>query len=306
MKKLAASLVVLFGLSFGIVSLAADFNGDGEGDIAIFRASSGLWSVRGITRIYFGSTGDAVVPGDYDGSGTDSPAIFRAASGLWAVRGVTRVYFGGSSDEAKPGDYNGDGVYDFGIFRGSTELWAVKGITRLYYGSSTDVAISPGKTRGGLPPTGQTTEYRPGDDGTHQAGAPFRYESLYFFPWDGVTVDHKTGLMWAHDANWSGCNWGQQTNWNAAIDWCNNMVFAGYDDWRLSNIKELQSIVDYGTYSPAIDTTYFFNIKLDYYWSSTTYDGGTSQAWVVNFESGGGVVVFKSHYCYVRAFRGGE
>ena len=32
---------------------AADFDGDGTGDIAIFRTSLGLWSVRGITRVYY-------------------------------------------------------------------------------------------------------------------------------------------------------------------------------------------------------------------------------------------------------------
>jgi hypothetical protein len=145
MKK----LLVMGALLVAIVmpAGAADFNGDGIGDIAIFRPSSGLWSVREITRTYFGGTGDSPVPGDYDGSGTDSVAIFRSSSGLWAVSGVTRAYFGGASDEAKPGDYNGDRVCDIGIFRAGSGLWAVRGITRVYYGSTGDSAIAAGTVK---------------------------------------------------------------------------------------------------------------------------------------------------------------
>ena len=51
---------------------------------------------------------------DYNGDGTSDIAIFRGDSGLWSVRGVTRVYFGGSTDETVPGDYDGDGTTDIG------------------------------------------------------------------------------------------------------------------------------------------------------------------------------------------------
>ncbi|MDP8214640.1 MAG: hypothetical protein RAO92_09160 [Candidatus Euphemobacter frigidus] len=67
-------------------------------DIALFRGSSGLWAVRGVSRVYFGGSTDQPVPGDYGGDGTFYPGIYRPASGLWSVSGVTRVYFGGSSD----------------------------------------------------------------------------------------------------------------------------------------------------------------------------------------------------------------
>ncbi|MDP8213893.1 MAG: hypothetical protein RAO92_01195 [Candidatus Euphemobacter frigidus] len=86
-------------------------------DIALFRGSSGLWAIKNISRIYFGSTGDIVVPGDYDGNGTWVLGIFRASSGLWAIQGVPRAYFGGSSDQPIPADYDGDSDDDIGIFR---------------------------------------------------------------------------------------------------------------------------------------------------------------------------------------------
>lgn len=97
MKKMLAVVALALPLIVGM-SLAVDFDGDGTGDIAIFRDSSGLWAVRGTTRVYFGSSGDTPVPGDYDGNGTDELAICRTTSGLWAVRGITRVYYGTTGD----------------------------------------------------------------------------------------------------------------------------------------------------------------------------------------------------------------
>jgi len=98
MKSWAIGLVVLFGLSYGLISSTADFDGDSTDDIGIFRPSTGLWAVRGVTRIYFGGSEDNPVPGDYKGDGTDEIAINRPGNGLWAIRGVTRVYFGSLTD----------------------------------------------------------------------------------------------------------------------------------------------------------------------------------------------------------------
>ncbi|MEA1929198.1 MAG: right-handed parallel beta-helix repeat-containing protein [Candidatus Auribacterota bacterium] len=118
-----------------------DYDGDGTSDIGIFRETSGLWAIRGITRVYFGSAVDETVPGDYDGDGTTDIGIFRPASGLWAIRGVTRAYFGGAIDETVPGDYNGDGTADVGIFRNTSGLWAIRGVTRAYFGGGSDLPV---------------------------------------------------------------------------------------------------------------------------------------------------------------------
>ena len=121
-----------------IMVASGDYNGDGFSDIAIFRGASGLWAVRGITRLYFGVNGDLPISGDYDGDGTADVAVFRSSIGLWAARGVTRAYFGGSADQPIPGDYDGDGFCDIGIFRDYAGLWAVSGVTRVYFGGAAD------------------------------------------------------------------------------------------------------------------------------------------------------------------------
>jgi len=129
------------------IPVPGDYSGNGAADIGIFRGSSGLWAIRGVTRVYFGSPSDTAVPGDYNGDGRCDPGIFREKLGLWAIQGITRAYFGGSSDAAVPGDYNGDGADDLGIFRGSTGLWALRGISRVYFGGGLDAPV-PGDYNG--------------------------------------------------------------------------------------------------------------------------------------------------------------
>jgi hypothetical protein len=60
-------------------------------------------------------------------------------------------------------------------------------------------------------------------------------------------------------------------NWSNAIINSEALIYAGFSDWRLPNVKELPSIVDYSVYSPAINGTFFPNTQSGVYWSGTTY-----------------------------------
>ena len=84
---------------------------------------------------------------------------------------------------------------------------------------------------------------------------------------DGTISDTSTGLMW-QKATAPGTY-----TWEQALTYCENLTLpaGGYSDWRLPNRNELQSIVDYSRYNPAIDTTFFPGTVASYYWSSTTY-----------------------------------
>jgi parallel beta-helix repeat protein len=118
-----------------------DYNGDGTSDIAVFRGSSGMWSIRDLTRVYLGLSSDDLVPDDYNGDGTTDTAIFRVSSGMWSVRDITRFYLGGAGDQPVPGDYRGDGTAEGGIFRPPLSLWSIRNVTRTYLGVTGDTAI---------------------------------------------------------------------------------------------------------------------------------------------------------------------
>jgi len=299
------SLILFLGTGF---TFAADFDGDGTGDIAVFRDSSGLCVVRGVTRFYFGTVGDLPKANDWEGNGTDRPGIFRGSKGLWILRGLTRVYFGASGDKAKPGDYNGDGTEEIGIFRASSGLWIARGVTRVYFGSPGDRAMAPDAAggalrRSGLLRTGQTVPYYSGDDANYQTGKPFYYTDHG----DGTVTDNVTGLMWPKDGSGLGC-WNSQTSsWAEAINYCETLEFAGHLDWRLPNIRELASLINYGTVGPAMDTAVFTNTVWDgYYWTSTPCDN-SAYAWSMQFYDGGSYAVHKTvSSIYLRAVRGGQ
>ncbi len=106
---------------------------------------------------------------------------------------------------------------------------------------------------------------------------------------DGTITDSATGLMWSQDDSGDGISTGPRSGmtWVDALAWVvqkNNESYLGYNDWRLPNAKEMQSIVDYSrapdaTGSAAIDPV--FNIteisneagQIDYpwFWTGTTH-----------------------------------
>ncbi len=105
-----------------------------------------------------------------------------------------------------------------------------------------------------------------------------------------IVKDRATGLIW------QGCAQGQTdktcegtpvgANWSAAMDYCNNLVWAGMEDWRLPSLKELQSIVDGQRYNPAIDPTNFPNTPAEKFWSASEYRCYTDYALPVQFYDG--------------------
>lgn len=119
----------------------ADFDGDGSSDVAVFRPSMGLWSVRNLTRAYCGNSTDRPVPGDYNGDGTTDFAVFRPSTGLWSVKDVSRFYMGKFGDSPVPDDYNGDGTTDPGNYRNANGMWAIRDWTRVFFGLANDTAV---------------------------------------------------------------------------------------------------------------------------------------------------------------------
>jgi hypothetical protein len=82
---------------------------------------------------------------------------------------------------------------------------------------------------------------------------------------DGTVSDLATGMMWMKQDSAKGLDW------ENALAYAENLEYAGYDDWKLPNIKELQSIVDYSGVYPAINPTFFETTDKDaYFWTSTS------------------------------------
>ncbi|MBA7633866.1 hypothetical protein ES703_41437 [subsurface metagenome] len=115
---------------------------------------------------------------------------------------------------------------------------------------------------------------------------------------DGTVTDNVTCLMWQQGEAGS-------MNWEDAITYCKALYLAGYTDWRLPNIKEMESITDDTLYGPAIDTTYFPDVH-GWYYSSTSGLGIYSPAWCVSFVTGHVSSHGKSNRFYVRCVRGGQ
>jgi len=116
---------------------------------------------------------------------------------------------------------------------------------------------------------------------------------------DYTITDNVTGLIWQQQDD------GQAKKWEGAIAYCEGLSLANQTDWRLPNIKELESITDDSRYYPAIDPI-FTGTKESYYWSATTHASYYHNAWIVNFYPGCVYGGYKPLYYYARCVRGGQ
>jgi hypothetical protein len=157
--------------------------------------------------------------------------------------------------------------------------------------------------------TGQTTSYASGDDGDIQAGVPFP-RVRFRDKGDGTVVDRLTGLIWLKDTNCFGpLSWldALQAANTLAASSCHLTDGSAAGDWRLPNIKELQSLVDFSQLFPALPPGHpFLNVQSDGYWSSTTDALSPPLAWTLYMPAGGAVAVGKENLHSVLPVRCGE
>lgn len=124
------------------VPCAADYDGDGRTDAAVYNKRTGLFTVGGGVVILEGARqrtsiapspdagipGGIPVPADYDGDGLAEKCVYLPASGQWLVSvGGDAIgslgQWGWSKVQPVPSDYDGDAKTDLATFDPATCTW---------------------------------------------------------------------------------------------------------------------------------------------------------------------------------------
>ena len=159
-----------------------------------------------------------------------------------------------------------------------------------------------------VPKTGHTTSFAAGDDGDLQKGVAWP-NPRSTDNGNGPVTDNLTGLIWLKNANCFGLR-----VWATALtddNTVNNRECGLTDgsvegDWRLPNVREMQSLIDYGRYNPALPSGYpFTGAQSEYYWTSSTYPDST-YAWIMYLGNGSVGLIDKTPTFYVWPVRGGQ
>ncbi len=158
--------------------------------------------------------------------------------------------------------------------------------------------------------TGQTASSATGDDGALQRGVAWP-SPRFTDNGNGTVTDNLTGLIWLqNNANCFGLQ-----SWANALSAANtlNSGECGLSDgsaegaWRLPNVREQQSLIDYGQRYPALPSGHpFTGVQTYFYWSSSSYANYPPYAWYVDL--GDGVVTYddKANSFYIWPVRGGQ
>jgi hypothetical protein len=158
-----------------------------------------------------------------------------------------------------------------------------------------------------------------GQDGDIQAGVPFP-SPRFTDQGNGTVRDNLTGLIWLKQDN---CFVLRMT-WAQALQAANALASGSCGlsdgsvagDWRLPNVRELYSLINFGFHDPALsdgagtghwtEGNVFVGDPNRRYWTSTTRDGNHTYAWSVLMQEGLIDLLTKEDSTYVWPVRGQE
>ena len=112
--------------------------------------------------------------------------------------------------------------------------------------------------------------------------------------------DPITGLEWQ-------CESPGEMTWQEALAYAKSLCVDGKTDWRLPTVLELETLLDrsvlYYELRPVMRKEVPFRDTLSY-WSSTTFDAKTNNAWIVMFDGGYVLSYYKTNAYHIRCVRG--
>ena len=112
--------------------------------------------------------------------------------------------------------------------------------------------------------------------------------------------DPKTGLEWQ-------CESPGEMTWHAALEYADSLILDGKNDWRLPSVSELETLLDRGVLyyelRPIMREDVPFR-DMRSYWSATTFEDHTNNAWIVMFDGAYVLSYYKSNAYHVRCVRG--
>ena len=114
-----------------------------------------------------------------------------------------------------------------------------------------------------------------------------------------VVSDENTRLMWTRSIAEN------LKNKLDAVKFCKDLKYSGFSDWRLPDVRELMTTVDFGTdSSPVIDAFYFPDTPDKNFWTSTVNALENTYSWHVDFKYGETGFINEEGYHFVRCVRG--
>ena len=272
---------------------------DGDTDLAAGNIIKDV-NIFGVVGSAIQASGDAAAANVLTGK-TFSNGSAAGIAGTMPDNGAVSITPGTTSKTVAAGYHNGSGTVD-----GDADLVAGNILKDVEIFGVTGTSTCCDEAQ--VPKTGQTASYITGDDGDLEKGLALP-SPRFTDNNDGTVTDNLTKLVWLKNAT---C---VTRAWTTAMAFANNL-YDGYDmpgpgtdcelsdnssagDWRLPNIKELLSLINYGYYNPALsnetgdsqwaDDDPFTNVEsadADVYWSSTTWKSNTGAAWAMKMAGG--------------------
>jgi len=216
-------------------------------------------------------------------------------------------------------DTDGDGVVDMWDLCPATPIDSVIDSDGCL--AKNKVVVIPLTDDKSIPRTGQTTCYAydgnivncvgTGQDGEYQSGEPLPVPRFTDHQ-NGTVTDRSTSLMWTKDANLPDA--AEEFQW--ALDFVAGMnagTYAnyGFTDWRLPNIRELMSLIDYEKKQPVLSTGHPFTDVQGthnnlYYHTSTAHSANHTHTYCVSFYHAAVEACGKPDESYLWPVRGGK